>query len=189
MGRCRDNEGRPTRYFSAGRRHRCGALGLYLRADTEDDDEASFVVSVAVVNVGFTLIVDFFNFAPFCFVECRAFMALYSALASGLGFTVFFSTRCCWAAAVEGESARGAVVMTAASAILENVFNMADGLSEYEREGCGVGRLLSIRRRTGVSIGAAGSPHVIGIAESVETDRQQGDASRWRLQSLFARRH
>jgi len=189
VGRCRDNEGRPTRYFSAGRRHRCGALGLYLRADTEDDDEASFVVSVAVVNVGFTLIVDFFNFAPFCFVECRAFMALYSALASGLGFTVFFSTRCCWAAAVEGESARGAVVMTAASAILENALNMSGGLANIGGL-CGedgkLGLLSAVGGRSQVRAPfrepktprygpRQWSPHAAGIAEGVETDGQQGD--------------
>jgi len=165
-----------------GHQDRPDVSRLYWLAVAEGDEDVVFVGFVAVFERRFRLVS-----LGFAGRRMDLIMALYADVC--LGFTVFFSTRCCWAAAVEGESARGAVVMTAASAILENVFNMADGLSEYEREGCGVGRLLSIRRRTGVSIGAAGSPHVIGIAESVETDRQQGDASRWRLQSLFARRH
>ncbi len=96
-----------------GRQDRPGVSRFYWLA--EGDEDVAFVGFAAVFERRFTL--------GFAGRRMDLIMDLYADVC--LTFTVLFSTRYCLAAAVEGESARGAVVMTAASTILEIVFNMA----------------------------------------------------------------
>ena len=108
-----------------GHQDRPGVSRLYWLAAAEGDEDVVFVGFVAVFERRFTLVS-----LGFAGRRMDLTMALYPDVC--LTFTDLFSTRC-WAAAVIGASASGAVARAVASAIVANVFNMSGVHCEYPR--------------------------------------------------------